>query len=361
MEVEDPDLMPTFQDWMIVFDYWVRKGQIRSPEYDAENLLYNYNQKSPVLRLILCCMALKITTNDDEQCALYYNRARKALLRSDLRPSLDLIIAYNCIYDHGRATSQVLISEQFLRRSIEMVIELKLDVDPDDSPWLNHLTPREKEDRRRIFWSAYDLYAWQLSVSPFPLVMNISGNGVKPPRQVYDPHPVFDEAHAYKERCEQKVVLGSIKNHYSTPPSSIYHILSSERATSLKLQLHSVQSSFQSGYILHFDNPKLITPQDEIRLIAQISNVKFHLWFYAMNMIYHIARSALYRPIMYLSALPSCSPIYLSSENQSIIIHATNQCLESAWRMSSLWVFFDYMESEKVEHVSQKKNMTFIS
>ncbi|ORY29888.1 hypothetical protein BCR33DRAFT_571403 [Rhizoclosmatium globosum] len=162
-------------------------------------------------------MALKVTTNDDEQCALYYNRARKALLRSDVRPSLDLIIAYNCIYDHGRATSQVLISEQFLRRSIEMVIELKLDVDPDDSPWLNHLTPREKEDRRRIFWSSYDLYAWQLSVSPFPLVMNISGNGVKPPRQVYDPHPVFDEAHAYKERCEQKVVLGSIKNHYSTP------------------------------------------------------------------------------------------------------------------------------------------------
>ncbi|KAJ3286458.1 hypothetical protein HDU79_006461 [Rhizoclosmatium sp. JEL0117] len=355
-ELEDPDLMPTLEDWSIVYEYFIRKGSISSPLYDAESVLRNFFQMSAVLsflmlidiqsRLISCCSALKITTNNDAKCAQYYSRARKALIRSDLKPSLDLISAYNFIYDHGRATSQLLISEQFLRRSIEMIIEIRLNVDPDDSPWLSHLTAREKEERRRIFWFSYDLFAWQLAVSSHPIIMEISCNGMKPPRQVYDPNPVFDDAHCLKEGAGLNVIIGTIKNHYSVPPASIYQLISSLNTSQLEHHLNAVQNSFPHQYIIHFDDPKLITPADEVRLISQISATKFHLWFYALNMTYHIAKSAFFRPVMCLTALPSCFPMYLSSESQSIVAKAITECLECAWRMSSIWVFFDYMTSE---------------
>ncbi|KAJ3061718.1 hypothetical protein HDU99_005467, partial [Rhizoclosmatium hyalinum] len=46
-----------------------------------------------------------------------------------------------------------MIGWPFLKAAIGMSLDLRLDIDPDDSPWLGAISENKKEERRRLFWA----------------------------------------------------------------------------------------------------------------------------------------------------------------------------------------------------------------
>ncbi|KAJ3295596.1 hypothetical protein HDU79_008785, partial [Rhizoclosmatium sp. JEL0117] len=107
--LEDPDLMPTFEDWLLVFNYYSDDGTSfpLSLFMDVESLLREYFQKPAILRFILCHNALKRQFKwseqpDDRTTLYYFRRARKAFFRADTKPSTDLILSYYFMHIHAR-------------------------------------------------------------------------------------------------------------------------------------------------------------------------------------------------------------------------------------------------------------------
>ncbi|KAJ3061275.1 hypothetical protein HDU99_005611, partial [Rhizoclosmatium hyalinum] len=69
-----------------------------------------------------------------------------------------------------------------------MCVELRLNTDPDDSPWLYalNLSPRQKEERRRVCWSVVVRYAWNMALLNDEMSFDIDCSNLKAPSAVYD-------------------------------------------------------------------------------------------------------------------------------------------------------------------------------
>ncbi|ORY31489.1 hypothetical protein BCR33DRAFT_856866 [Rhizoclosmatium globosum] len=350
MDLEDPDLMCTFDDWMLVFNWLSRNGTRAIPIarwMDAESMLKEFFYKPPALRLILCCSALQASyfssnrSNPNAELS-YFRRARKAFYRAELS-SADMVSFYFYLGLQASDIGEMKISEQCLRSAIELIIDLKMDVDPDDSPWLSHLTARQREERRRFFWIIYIQYSHVVSYSVDAPEYNFNSDKIKPPSQVYDPHPVFvNVTDIVKWETLLLNIIGTIKRANTLPPQSVSALADSTAVnTPFHNQLLSAHSSISTKWLLLFENPAVISPQDEDRFITQVSLAKDIL--FDLNMLLQVSTSVFYRPLMFLSGLRSCDPVYLSSNHQTAVLNAINQCLEASWRISSLYLFYDKM------------------
>ncbi|KAJ3294670.1 hypothetical protein HDU79_010628 [Rhizoclosmatium sp. JEL0117] len=281
MELEDPDLMATYQDWLLVYNHFTDNGLHRpkASYFDVENLDF---------------MSIAI---------------------------------------------------EFLKHSFAMLIELRMDIDPDDSPWLSHLSPRQKEERRRLFWQLYKQYSFELSYLPDPLDFFLVGDKVKPIGQVFDPFPVFeDEGYSYplisKLEAELWNVIGTIRGHFALPPQSVQYLLNAPNPHHDRL--HSVLASIPLEYRFLFEDSTKVTIDDESRFITQISQVQGHLYHINFNLYSSVC--VFNRPLVFLTALPSYRPMYLSSTHQSKILTAILKTNDAAWRITSLMLFFEKLE-----------------
>ncbi|KAJ3075124.1 hypothetical protein HDU99_001599, partial [Rhizoclosmatium hyalinum] len=353
--LEDPDLMPTFEDWLLVFNYYSDDGTSfpLSLFMDVESLLREYFQKPAILRFILCHNALKRQFKwseqpDDRTTLYYFRRARKAFFRADTKPSTDLILSYYFMHIHARDIGEHSLSDQCLNAALKMLVELKMNVDPDDSPWLLHLSPRQKEERRRIFWELYSQYCITLAYLPEPFQLDLMGDKVKLPSQVFDPYPVFSErsiVYHLVEKFESELMnlIGSIRQRFASPPRSIDEMFTTIRSGGpLTDRYLSLNSLIPFDFILQFEDPVTITAEEENLFVAQITRV--HGRLFGINMYYHSSISVFYRPIMFLTSVRASQPKYLCEERRNMILNAIKRCVESAWRITSILLFFEAIE-----------------
>ncbi|ORY42051.1 hypothetical protein BCR33DRAFT_718666 [Rhizoclosmatium globosum] len=223
---------------------------------------------------------------------------------------------------------------------MELAIELRMNIDPDDSPWLLHLSVREKEERRRAFWYSYRAYSIVQNLTASPRKLPIWVQTVKYPSQVYDPHPIYLNAD-HPLRSQLWNLIGSIKQHWAVPPPNLIDLFSSALESDLLTQLTQLQASANLDHLLLFENPLSTTDSDISRFISQTLASQSELC--GMNLTYQSAITVFYRPLLFATALPSCKPDRLSDPHRTLIINVINQCLEATWRVYTLFRFIDFM------------------
>ncbi|KAJ3295399.1 hypothetical protein HDU79_009232 [Rhizoclosmatium sp. JEL0117] len=156
--VQDPDLMPTWEDFECVLRYFStnpRAAGIMSV-IDTAGFLLTFFQQPPPLRLVITATAAHHLgyAKSEESALWFFNRARKAMILAADRPSVSTATACYWIYVYSKMLAKEGLGLPFLKISANMVKVLRLDIDPDDSPWLYRLqlTEIEKEERRRVYW-----------------------------------------------------------------------------------------------------------------------------------------------------------------------------------------------------------------
>ncbi|KAJ3298382.1 hypothetical protein HDU79_010968 [Rhizoclosmatium sp. JEL0117] len=344
-DLEDPDLLPKFEEWLPIFNFFTENGTVlpRSTWFDAEAFLKNYFHKSPLIRLVFVCMTMRDGVLPIATQIVIFNRARKCTFRFPIIPSAETVYTYFGLSNQAIRFGAFKLQTQFLNVALNMLLELQMDIDPDDLPQCAHLSRREKEERRRIFWLLLLDYCYELSINDEQQLFPLFGDRVKTPSQVYDPAPVFLElSEEVKWRAGLENVIGITKRHYIQPPSSITNLLNAAISGNLLSVFSSYRESVPGIYLLHFEQPTTITSMEEEQFLQQIFELQQFL--VPINLLFHSSVSVFYRPIMFLAALPSCRPTYISDTNQAIIINAIHQCYESAWRITSLYLYFGKME-----------------
>ncbi|KAJ3080707.1 hypothetical protein HDU99_007627 [Rhizoclosmatium hyalinum] len=248
---------------------------------------------------------------------------RKSVFRCPIIPSVETAFTYFAISTQALRFGAINLQGQFLKVALDLVLELQMDIDPDDLPQCAHLSSREKEERRRIFWILLLDYCYELPINDEQPLFPLLGDKVKAPSQVYDPAPVFLElSEEVKWRAGLENLIGITKRHFIRPPSSIHDVLNSAVVGPLWNVVTSTHEGVPGIYLLEFDHPSAMTVLEEEKLLNQIFK-----------------------------------PAYCSNAEQAIIINAIEKCWESAWRIFSLYLFFAKMGKKQSKVPSRLFNL----
>ncbi|KAI9352601.1 hypothetical protein BDR26DRAFT_196118 [Obelidium mucronatum] len=81
--LEDPDLMPSIEDWLLVWRVSTQHGTVRPIHFsfDGEAFLKSFFFMPPVLRLTMCAVTAYYAGLPEDSIFNYYQRAKKAFLR----------------------------------------------------------------------------------------------------------------------------------------------------------------------------------------------------------------------------------------------------------------------------------------
>ncbi|KAI9352593.1 hypothetical protein BDR26DRAFT_1002779 [Obelidium mucronatum] len=345
--LEDPDLMPSLDDFLLVQRVHTRnfKSAPLAFAYDGDYFLNSFFHLHPILRLTKCALAAHSSSPrlPKELALSYYNRARKACIKalSEEEPSYQTVQSiWNTpickMYGKGRPE----LGRSFYKIITELIVQLRLDIDPDDSPWLFHLnlSPREKEDRRKAFWSCYWLMMEDQATSSDAFPFRLTSDKIKPPAAVDTPFLIFEGYSTMKPLCELYRLFGLMKRHFSSPPSDYQTILASESLTSALLMVHSaVPKQFQFVAL----SSTCLPYEDCQRLLSQLFSIPRSDIADAIVITFFMLASTcvLHRPRLYFTGLPSFHPMFLSSEIQLILKNAISQSLDAANRIACLSTF----------------------
>ncbi|KAJ3283940.1 hypothetical protein HDU79_008641 [Rhizoclosmatium sp. JEL0117] len=356
--MEDTDLMPTVEDWRLVHNYFTNKGRSLPVllSIDGDYHLRNYFQRSAVLRLVTSALGAHIASPKlPEQVSLsYYRRARKAVFATmSQEPQVETVQALFFLYLFAVWKGQPVIGRAFLKSGLEMIVALRLHIDPDDSTWLYslNLSAREKEDRRRAFWASYKMYHWERSVSTDTFSFKISDGRMKPPSEVYDPQLIFSNCGYTKTESDLFEFLGDIKRIYALPPKSINELFWSDVALEMNERLLKLYGSIPNDTLLITESPQSMNQSDIDRFVQQLSIVSVQdvAFVFCINLHLFASFSILLRPKLYLSSLSCCNPRFLSTEKKMIIESAIKGSLDAANRIASLTSFFSGIANGKIQ------------
>ncbi|KAJ3283075.1 hypothetical protein HDU79_009437, partial [Rhizoclosmatium sp. JEL0117] len=335
--VEDPDLMPSNDDFALCVRYFTFNGT-RPPAasmFDADRILKG---------LVLCAyvaIVSPIPVPAEIQFS-YYKRARKALVRfGHQKPSLEMVQSYHLLHAFSALKGQPIIGKQFLKASLDMILDLQMNIDPDDSPWLANLSPREKEERRRAFWACYTYFSFERAVSPHAIQMDIKTDRMKGAGLDPAATPFFNPPLSTTNwEVALFDIISVIKQAFSIPPKSAQELVHLPAYHDLNVTLVSFAVNKLSNVLLYADSPEQLTDSD-IQRFKDILTPHFSRLdqFTSISLYFFSAISILHRPKMFLSMLKSHTPQNLTTESQDIIISSIQQCLDSAYRIANLFVF----------------------
>ncbi|KAI9340833.1 hypothetical protein BDR26DRAFT_918568 [Obelidium mucronatum] len=118
------------------------------------SILANFYTEAPAVRLSLCALAAHMTPNMKSSIGFGYYIRLRALLSSTDVPSIKTLQALFFCGLYAMLSCKVSAAFQLFSKAEIMLYALRLEVDPDDSPWLHmqQLSETEKEERRRTFW-----------------------------------------------------------------------------------------------------------------------------------------------------------------------------------------------------------------
>ncbi|ORY47076.1 hypothetical protein BCR33DRAFT_849065 [Rhizoclosmatium globosum] len=343
--VEDRDLMPTIEDFAMVHRFYTNDGT-KHPvffSHDGDWFLASFFNLNPLLRLSVCAL-VACRSNISELAALsYYKRARKALIRAAADPPcLQTVQALFNIHLFAEWKGQPVIGRQFLKASLDMILQLQLHIDPDDSEWLlfSFLTPRQKEERRRAFWASYWFYKSEYAVSLEAINTPLTSEFIKPPSAIMINTTMIFETCNTSYLCDLCDLLGTIKREYSLPPRTLDSFILPRTGLSLATLLIKVHSRIPPESLLIASSPTHLTAADKSRFLHQTTHSSLCPYHTYMLTLYTLSTlSTLHRPLLLLTTLQAFHPLLLSRETTSLITSAVTQCIESAHRIATLTTF----------------------
>ncbi|KAJ3245305.1 hypothetical protein HDU78_009550 [Chytriomyces hyalinus] len=347
LALEHPDLVATHDDWVIVAQFFnssdriVRASAAHRLISTAAFLDSFFAQPAP-LRLTICALAAHANPSiPDNVCISYYNRARKAVMRSIDKPSLKNLQTLYLIANFAIVNGQPTIGKPFFINALWMLIHLRMDVDPDASPWLAHLnlSELEKEERRRAFWLCFYTTKLVQSCSTPSSPARLSAAQMRPPKS--DIGSLFSEILTTQHNCSILELIISIKRHYAYAPASLNDLILSEQALSLSAELLSLHSEIPQFLLLA---PEPTPTADHILMqnkifISQLLSVgpTDTTGIISLSMFFNASICLLHRPKLYLTHfLPNASATAVPPSFIPIIASALKQCLTAAYRMSDI-------------------------
>ncbi|KAI9334617.1 hypothetical protein BDR26DRAFT_897928 [Obelidium mucronatum] len=353
--LEDPDLMPTMEDWALVYSY-VRDGE--GPQLlalvDPTRFLEEFFFLPPALRLSICAKAayLKRNTLPENLYFGYYEKAKKAIWRYLGTPNLMMIQTFVSLASFATmAFRDMYTALPLFQKAVGMMLQLRLDVDPDISPWLFHLnlTEAEKEDRRIAYWVIYfALKRGQIALkAPLPPLQNT----VKFAKQISQPkQPLLNTPQAARPiatvcyLCAMLDIVQDTKMHHLNIPTSALDILISPTTIQLAGRLNSLREQIPSTLLLSPTNNTLHEfLSNPIHPTSAYYMGSTSLMDTLMTtMLYNSAQCVLFRPQLYLTGfLEVTSPALLNKpSNLALLLTVLEKCVTSARTISGLnsWV-----------------------
>ncbi|ORY39084.1 hypothetical protein BCR33DRAFT_720333 [Rhizoclosmatium globosum] len=348
LEIEDRDLLPTLDDFHLVYKDLTQNGSTWPPKvdsFDAESFLLGFYSVDPAFRLIQCATSAYYSypVIPETVQLSYYKRAKKAMNRIvTQKPTLQTVQAYYAIYGFLLDKGQPLVALEFLKKAMSAMIELRMDFDPDDSPWLSplNLTSRQKEERRRTFWVIYRQAVYEKAVSFAEIRVPMDPASMKAPSNVMNLGLVFSKMETKTWDSLILHQMGLIKQHYTIPSKSISELLKSDYTRNQYTTLRNLYSSIPSELLLISQDPTHVSPVEGADFVAQILKVS-DKGIPPLNGFMVAAVSILYRPILFCTAYRACNPLVISLELRHNILEAITKCLQSAHRIVTLFIFLE--------------------
>ncbi|KAI9333132.1 hypothetical protein BDR26DRAFT_868639 [Obelidium mucronatum] len=332
-QLEDPDLMPTIDDWLVVYHFLTDNGTpipnetpAPMPGVDSDQLLKDFFSVPAFLRL--AALAVCTAPISFEKSLVYYKRARKAAIRAvSETPTHQTVQALVGLYTYLGYIGQPALVEPLLKIAMHLIQALRLDVDPDDSPWLFHLnlTPRQKEDRRCAFWSAYPEILWEAATSSKLVDVPINSNKMKGRSTVYDGSQLIFQGDPFLQYFSiLYTVTIAIKKAFVVAPKASNELIESEKVAELQSRMMQAQSQVPADVLVPPGSSEKAPKKVELNL----------------NCVILATVCLLNRPRLFLSGFKCFNPMYLSTTVQSILVSSINQSLDAAHRMLNLLRFY---------------------
>ncbi|KAJ3030655.1 UNVERIFIED_CONTAM: hypothetical protein HDU68_008290 [Siphonaria sp. JEL0065] len=337
LELEELDLMPTMNDWVVVQKYLSMRNYSVLAILGRRTLLESFFSEPPGLRLTFCAIAAHFQTPRLPQlvCLSYYSRAQKALLKEMNNPSLKTFQALMLLSAFTFSNGQPMVGRPFFFQAVRMLFQLRLNVDPDNSPWLGNISEEEKQERRLGFWVVFhSMKLVQILVSK-PISVNVDLGGVKPPLRAPTAHP------PYKNQSEFATVyflgmlldaLRDITKNYNNVPTNVSQVLDNPEFLSLHKKLLSVQLQIPSNLIL----VKSMNPSAVNNVVAFTSTFLKHplevVDTLLVSFTFHSALCVLYRPLLICSGYSRLDSHELLNNQINVgkILTAIDTCTSSA-------------------------------
>ncbi|KAI8610582.1 hypothetical protein BC830DRAFT_1145133 [Chytriomyces sp. MP71] len=252
-EVEHADYMPTQQDFELVVTFFASTDRmVRSSAVhrliSKNDFLAHFFTQPHALRLTICALAAHSNSRlPDHVCVSYYNRARKAVMHCIDRPSVKNLQTLYLIANFAIVHGQPSIGKPFFVSAVMMLISLHMTVDPDFSPWLQHLNllESEKEERRRIFWQCFYSLKMVQSATAATIPANITAEQMKPPSGDMD-----SDMLTIQPNCAILELIIDIKKIHAQIPQSVQEILISQQVLNLTSRLISIYNEIPRFLIL---------------------------------------------------------------------------------------------------------------
>ncbi|KAI9339985.1 hypothetical protein BDR26DRAFT_861922 [Obelidium mucronatum] len=340
--LEDPALMPTIDEWLVVYRAVSFDGTrlpIRHDSLDADQFIKDFFQLPAFFRtaVVMYCMG--------PVSLEYYNRARKAVVHSITeQPTYQTVQGLFILYVYVGWKGQPTLVESLLKIMQNLIQVLRLDVDPDFSPWLFHLnlSPRQKEDRRRTFWMAYEAILSNAATSPEAADVPIDSTKIKGPAALeVDGCKVFDHLPLIKALGAVHKVIISIKRQFLTAPGTLQELIGI--ATSgFQQDLDHARSHIPMEYLFMTESAEELSEQDYTRytdMVVRLNVLETNTFF--CNCHYLAAICILNRPRLYMSGLGlGRHPIYRTPNMQALVSESINTSLDAAHRIMNLSTIF---------------------
>ncbi|KAI8832296.1 hypothetical protein BJ741DRAFT_710952 [Chytriomyces cf. hyalinus JEL632] len=299
----NPDLMPTIQECMMVYQYvssdYLAVDMISFYLVDMDQFLRTFSFQPAGLRLAYCAIAAASLRRRDKQ--QYYDRAEKALFSDNAPIALSTVQALLAISKFGLLTGTELAP--YFLQACELVSLLQLDYRSGQSSSLQ-FTDRVREGRTAIPLSP--TFATHLRFWMSPETFALFGKRLPHPCRVCCTAKQFTALEQKLERTMKRMLETSVTTNSASP----------------FISLSSVQ----------------ITRENVSNLFPHMSDLII------VNLYHNSAICMLYRPQVYLSQFLSLSSIHLQDNrdnNMTVILNAINTTMNAARNILDLssWMY----------------------
>ncbi|KAI8828195.1 hypothetical protein BJ741DRAFT_627014 [Chytriomyces cf. hyalinus JEL632] len=306
-QLEDPDLLPSMGDWVIVYQYLRDEETAESSAYlfiEKQSFLSTFFSQPPALRLTFCAIAshLQEPLLPPKVTQEFYRRAQKAIQRCFHKPDFKTLQALLLLSSFALSNGQPMIGRPFFLRAVGMCLELGMNVDPDDAPWLEGLGTDVKNERRLVYWIVYYSYKFVQIAILRPLDFSLAGNvkfSLRHPSRLRYFGVSPDIPSSISPLCFVSRILDLIHEitmHHTTTPSSTFEIISCETCASIQTRLEDLRAQIPNHLITSLRDGSLSTLLTSGKARFQIADTV------NATLIYNAAICLLHRPKLYLTA-----------------------------------------------------------